>query len=358
MRTIPLIGLDYADLRTYTLSPDGRSAIAAFRAKSLSRIMRIPLDGRGEPEELFTVTSDVWAIDAAPDGSVLVSPLDRPAELVSFAPPGAQPLGQPAAAKLASFPELPSLDMVVVLTDGRAVIPARVSGRTRLMAVESGKNPVQLINTPEETAAPMTAMAGNRIAFVIGPAPHETIAIADASNGRISSRISPGKGSVESLAASPDGAMLYFTAGGSVWSVAAGSVEPRKICAGDWVVWNPSAGTLIVARSESSQISLFEVPANGGSERSISFDRASPLFSGFVSSGTIRADGQMLAPLNVVDSWFNPLALLDLKSGRMTRFAGDGISDLHSAAWTPGGGIVASREALVSTIWRFTPERK
>jgi hypothetical protein len=264
---------------------------------------------------------------------------------------GAQPL------KIASFPALYGLDIVVALTDGRVAIPVDVSGRTRLMAVERGKDPVPLVNTPEETAAPVTALPGNRIAFAIGPEPRETIAIADASNGRITGRISPGKGIVQSLAASPDGGALYFTAGGSVWSIATAGGEASKICAGDWVVGNPSGGTLMVARKHSSEISLFEVPATGGSERTIALDRTSPLFNLFISPATIRG-GQMLVSLNVADSWFNPMALLDLQSGRITRIAGDGVSDLHSAAWTHDDGFVASREGLVSTIWRFTPEGK
>ena len=66
----------------------------------------------------------------------------------------------------------------------------------------------------------------------------------------------------------------------------------------------------------------------------------------------------MLVTLNVADSWFNPLALLDLKTGRITRLAGDNASDLHSPAWTPDGGIIANRLGLVSTIWKFSPERK
>jgi hypothetical protein len=90
----------------------------------------------------------------------------------------------------------------------------------------------------------------------------------------------------------------------------------------------------------------------------IPFDHTSPLFSLFMSPGTIRSDGQMLIPLNVADSWFNPLALLNLQSGRVTRLAGDNASDLHSAAWTRDGGIVASRMGLVSTIWKFTPQDK
>ena len=69
------------------------------------------------------MTSNVWALDADPDGSILVSPLECPAELVSYSWRGTRPLGQPV--KIASFPELSFLDMVVVLTDGRAVVPRR-----------------------------------------------------------------------------------------------------------------------------------------------------------------------------------------------------------------------------------------
>jgi hypothetical protein len=286
--------------------------------------------------------------------------MDRPGEMVSFRPQGTQAGGQAKSAptKMGSFAKPSWPDMVVVLTDGRGVIPAEVSGGSRLMAVEHGKDPVPLVNTPEETAAPMTAMPGNRIAFVIGPEPHETIAVADASNGRVSARISPGKGIIQSIAASPDGGTLYFTAAGSVWAIGSGGGEPRNICPGEWVVSNPGSGALIVGRSESSRINLFEVPVAGGRERAIPLDPASPLFGFFVSPGTIRGDGQMLVSLNVADSWFNPLAQLDLKTGRITRLAGDGVSDLHSAAWTSDGGIVASRMGLVSAIWRFTPEDK
>jgi hypothetical protein len=359
-RSIPVHGMDYANLRSYTLSPDGGSIVAAFRAKALDRIVRFPLDGGSSPQELFTVTSDVWGMDAAPDGSVLVNTMDRPGELVSFRPQGRQPPAQAKSApiKMGSFPKPSWPDMVVVLTDGRGVIPAEVSDDARLMAVEHGKDPVPLVNTTEETAAPMTAMPGNRIAFAIGPEPHETIAVADASNGRINARISPGKGIIQSVAPSPDGGTLYFTAAGSVWAIGSGGGEPRNICPGEWVVSNPAGATLIVGRNESSRINLFEVPVAGGSERTIPLDPASPIFGFYLSPGTIRSDGQMLVSLNVADSWFNPLAQLDLKTGRITRLAGDGVSDLHSAAWTRDGGIVANRMGLVSAIWRFTPDDK
>jgi hypothetical protein len=231
------------------------------------------------------------------------------------------------------------------------VVDMSVSGRMRLMLMESGKAPVALIKTQEESAAPMTALAGNRIAFAIGPEPRETIAVADTQTGRIAGRISPGRGVVQTLAASSDGATLYFTAGGSVWSVASAGGDPRRICAGDWVVTHPS-GALIVTRNEAAQIQLFEVDAVRGTERAIPADSATRIYA----LGAVRSDSVMVAPMMAADSWFNPLALVDLKSGRSTRLAGDGASDLVSAAWTPDGQIVALRQGLNATIWAFTPE--
>src|SRR5262249_13810442 len=69
------------------------------------------------------------------------------------------------------------------------------------------------LNTTEETAAPITVAGPHSIAFAIGPEPHQTVAIADTSNGRISGRIAPGKGEIVSLAATPDGKTIYFAAG-------------------------------------------------------------------------------------------------------------------------------------------------
>jgi len=260
--------------------------------------------------------------------------------------------------RIAGFSQAPVWDMVAALPDGRTVIPVVVYGRTRLMVVQRGKDPVSLVNTTEETAAPMTAVGANQIAFSIGPEPHETIALADTATGRISGRISPGKGVIKSLAASPDGATLYFTAGGSVWSVASTGGASRQICSGERVVAYPSGHRLVVARQETSKSRLFEVPAGGGAERAIPSDPASPLFWELISSVTIRGDGQMLVSLYTADSAFNPLGLLDLQSGKIRRIAGDRASDLHSAVWTRDGQIVASRVGFLSMIWKFTPESK
>jgi predicted Ser/Thr protein kinase len=348
-RPFPMETLAGSEVAAVTLSVDGKALIAALRSKSLGRIVSIPLEGRGGPRDLFTVTGDVHRLEAGADGSVLVNLWDRSAEVVSLPRTGGQPQ------RIAAFPHLPS-NAVVALADGRAVVTVQSSGRSRLMAVAAGKDPAPLINTTEETSGPMTAVAGNRIAFAIGSAPRESIAIAAVSNGRIGARIAPVKGEIRSLAAAPDGETLYFTAAGSVWSIANGG-EPRRICAGDGVGAHPSGSSLVVVRVESAQARLFEVPTAGGVEREIPVNPASRIFGSF-SSGAIRADGQMLLALNPSDSWFNPLALLDLRSGQLARLAGDGVSDLPAGAWTRDGQIVATRLGLNASIWKFTPEGK
>jgi len=341
----PIVVDGSPEVRAFALSPDAESVVAALPAKALMRIVRIPLRGRGVPDDLFTVTSDVWHMDVAGNGSMLVNLIDRPGEVVRLTPTGAQ------MAMIGRFPQATASKMVVTLADGRDVVDVSVSGRMRLMVMERGKAPVPLLKAQDESAAPMTALTGNRIAFAIGPEPRETIAVADTQTGRIAGRISPGKGVIQTLAASSDGATLYFTAGGSVWSVASAGGDPRRICAGDWVATDPS-GTLIVTRNEAAQIQLFEVDAVRGTERAIPADAATRIYG----LGMVRSDSVMVAPMMAADSWFNPLGLVDLTSGRSTRLAGDGASDLISAAWTSDGQIVALRQGLNATIWTFTPE--
>ena len=78
------------EIRAVALSADGASAIAAVSANALTRIVRVPLDGRRVPEDLFTVTGDVWDLDVAATGAVDVNVADRSGEVVRFAPSGAE----------------------------------------------------------------------------------------------------------------------------------------------------------------------------------------------------------------------------------------------------------------------------
>src|SRR5262249_864627 len=128
------------EVLTWSPSGDGKSAIIASPAGKLVRILSMPLDGRANPRTLFHVSHSGRGLDGGGDGSLFVNLVDRPAQVVRISPRGGSP------EKLASFPQLPFMDMVVALPDGRAVVTVQAAGRTRLMVLKKGKDPAPLLN--------------------------------------------------------------------------------------------------------------------------------------------------------------------------------------------------------------------
>jgi len=335
--------------RAFTVTRDGQSVIATMWADSLIRIVSIPLNGRTSPQTLFTVANLAWYMDAAPDGSVYISLMDRPTELVR------RSLASGQTEHIASYSQLP-IPMLVELSDGRAVVAERTAGRTRLMVVEKGKEPIPLTSTAEETSAPMTAAGPHGIAFIIGTEPHQALAVADTISGRIEQRISLNKGKIVSLASSLDGKTLYAAAGGVIWAVSASGSEPRMIRTGDSVAADPSGRYLVINANETSKTRLFSVPLEGGAEREIKMDPSQPLMgTWWLSPNSVSPDGRLLFPLQPSDSWFSPIGLIDTATGHVTRIASDDVSDYHSMAWLPDGRILALRVGLRSTLWKFQP---
>ena len=335
----------------WTVAHNDQSVLVAYPTGSLVRIVSISMNGRTPPQTLFTVANQVWYLDSAPDGSVYMGLVDRPGELVRRSLAGDQ------SEQIASFSENPN-EMIAVLPDGRAVVTVRTGGRTRLVSVTKGKDPVPLTSTAEETSAPMTLAGPREMAFVIGPHPHQTIAVAETSTGRITRRILLNKGNIESLASSPDGTTLYAAASGTVWAVPPGG-EPRMIRAGESVAADPSGRHLVITVTENSRLRLFRVPADGGSEQEIVTDGSIRLMGAGagLSPNALDAQGRLLNPLSPRDSWFNAPGLLDTATGRVTRIASDDVSDYHSMAWLPDGRILALRVGLRSTLWKFQPRK-
>ena len=336
-----------------TFSHDGQSILATELSGSLTRIVSIPVNG-GTPQILFTVANLVWYLDSGRDGSVYMSLTDRPSELVR------RPLSGGEVEHIASFPQQSESDTITVLPDGRTVLSAVTSGRPRLVLVEKGKEPVRLVSTAEETSTPAAAAGTNEVAFVIGPAPHQTIAIAEVASGRIARRIPLNKGEIQSLASSPDGATLYAAAGGSVWAIPL-TGELRNIRAGDSVTVDPSGRHLVIGIYEGSKFKLFRVPTDsggdGGPEQEIMISSTKPLMSYPLSPNALNSEGSLLHPLSPVDSWFNAIGLVNTATGKLTFVRCDDISDYHSMAWLPDGRIMALHIGLRSTLWRFQPQK-
>jgi eukaryotic-like serine/threonine-protein kinase len=347
-------GVDEVDGgRNFTVSLDGKSVLTFVHSGALTRIFRFPVGGPETSTQLLTATGTVWFLEAGPGYSFYANMVDRPVDVVRFAPDGTR------QERLATFPQTPDLTTMTVLPDGRAVLPIRASSRIRLMAVQKGKDPAPLVNTNEETDAPVTTCGSREIAFMIGPAPHETIAFAEPASGRMVRTIAPGKGPVDSISCSPDGKTVYFAARGIVWSAPSAGPSTgnaaRKIRRGDGVVADPSGGRIIVQVQESLQLHRFSVPLDGGPEREIPADRSSPVAPISLSPNALRADGRLLTSLLPHDSWFNPPAFIDIATGRITRIPSDNLSDYQSIGWTPDGQVMALKIGLRATIWKFQP---
>ncbi len=71
--------------------------------------------------------------------------------------------------------------------------------------------------------------------------------------------------------------------------------------------------------------------------------------------GGLSADGRLLVPLAPRDSWFNPPGIIDTATGRITRIPSDNQSDYRSMGWTRDGQVIALKNGLRATLWKFQP---
>jgi hypothetical protein len=243
---------------------------------------------------------------------------------------------------------------LVLLPDGRVAATIPMAGSTRLAAFSKGKDPVALVQTAEETSSPATLVGGGEIAFLIGPAPRRTLAVASIATGRISRRIAFDKGEIASLGTPPGGRVLYAAAGGSVWRIPVEGGEPVKIHAGDSMLVEPSGESLLVQLTEPSRSRLVRVPLNGGADRDVAVTGLR--LPGYpLSAAMMNKDGRMLTPVVTDSAWAYPPGLLDLASGELKAIASDFAGDYHAMAWMPDGRILAWALPTRRDLWKLAP---
>ena len=121
--------------KNFAVSLDGKIGCNVAHSGALTRIFRISISGADVPAQLLTVIGTVWNLESGQGGSLYANMVDRPVDVVRFAPDGTR------VERLASFPQVPDLTSMTVLPDGRAVLPVRASSLVRLMAVQKGKDP-------------------------------------------------------------------------------------------------------------------------------------------------------------------------------------------------------------------------
>ena len=350
IRQLPTGAADDSSAVGLAVSRDSQSVILSRAAGDRTEIVSLPASGRGSPRVLFGSSGSVQFLDTSPDGSIYLDERDSPVHILRFSPSGGP------ATVISTLPGQPVRGGVttVFLPDGRALVPARRAGRTRLMLVEAGKEAVPLVSTSEETSSPAALIGRGQVVFDIGPAPHRTLAIANLSNGRITQRIAFDRGEPMSLAASPDGNTIYCAAAGSIWSIAVAGGEPRKIHAGESATVVPGGQSLLVHIVESGRTRLLEVQLEGGGEKEIPVNGPFHLVESGITSSAIR-NGKLAVPLASLDSWFFQPGVVDLATGRMTGITVDFPADFHYEGWTADGHLMAWTHELRSTIWKMTP---
>ena len=100
---------------------------------------------------------------------------------------------------------------------------------------------------------------------------------------------------------------------------------------------------------------LFSVPLDGSPESEIPLDRSIPVATSQLSTNALNGDGRLLVPLAPRDSWFNPPGVVDTATGRITRIPSDNPGDYRSLGWTRDGQVIALKNGLRATVWRFQP---
>ena len=332
---------------TVGVTRDGKHALISSPRGDTFQVTSIPLSGRVAPQTLFDLDQPVYSLDPGPHGSIYLDQNDRESELVRFSPEGGP------VEKIASLANPNGLDDFAVLPDGRAIWAEGTGSRARLILVEPGKSPSPLISGNEETAGPMTAVGSDEVAFMIGPQPRHTIALAALSTGRIIRQLAFDHGTVTELAASPDGKTLYCVADGAVWSLPLARGEARELATGDSIAVDASTDSLVVEVRGRRSSRLVRVPLAGGPEQEI----PGQYHLGYVlDAGSIR-NGEIVAPMSS-PTWYWPPGIFDLATGKAATIPLDYTSDFHYMDWTPNGRIMAVTMDWVGTIWKFSPEKR
>ena len=233
-----------------------------------------------------------------------------------------------------------------------------IAGARRTLTISrAGEEFVPFVVTQEDARGPLTMLGSEQFAFVAGTNEQSVVAVASSRTGRIARRLEGTRGrEIIRMAASPDGATLYFVADAQIWSIPAAGGEPRLVTAGLSVTVDPNGRFLIVQRVSSDRVSLFRRDPDG-SETTIAMPPGPVLVRNSLWPGSLAADGRLLIAVGTTDSWFWRPAILDPASGRLSRIPMNYQADVEQDLTWAGDHFTALARRMASTLWRFEPVR-
>jgi hypothetical protein len=163
--------------------------------------------------------------------------------------------------------------------------------------------------------------------------------------------------SILTLGASPDGRTLYYAAGGSIWTLPATGGTPAKLGDGDSFTFDQDTGDLVVKLDEGARMRLVMLKAGGGTAHEIAVRSELRLIPRPLVPGAIR-QGRLLLGAASADSWFWHAAMLDLKTGILTKLAEPNPSDFHFVTWRADGVPIALGYGIDTALWHYTSRPK
>ena len=334
------------------IGADGSSVLAFVTVGDLQQAISVSRDGE-QTRILFPVTGKPWGLDAGAGGSVFVSTMDSPAELLRFPAVGGNP--DPIVMMAGNL-----LTSPVPLADGSMLIPSQVLGRRRLFIAAADGQLRPFLDSAEQATPPATLVGEHLVAFLSGSVGQPSmITVATMPEGRIVRRIEETRGiAPQSLVASPDGKTLYYVDAGSLFAVGVEGGAPRKLRPANGVAVDARgpAPSLIVQVNAPDGVKLFRVPLDGGSELSILFASSLRLAPASISGGAVGPDGRIAVTVTSPDTMFRSVALLDPATAVLERLPVTFDGDVQYPAWDRDGTLLAVGVSIRSSLWRFQPQ--
>ncbi len=335
--------------QTLAIDASGEKVLTAVPEHDLYRIVAIPRSGNGPVTTLLRVTEGVSGLDVGPDGSIYLDQHDRPQEFLRFRPEKSIPERLATAFRTRAMSPL-----LLPGSEGRLLLPSTSSGRDRLLTAMPGKDARPFADTGMQTGPPAVRVGDDKVAFLAGEGPQRRIALASLPEGRILKRLEQAPGqNIDTLAASPDGKILYYVQVGQVYAVPTADGPPQKIHPGDSVAVDPNNSELIVQMTGKDGVKLYRLQAAGGKGEEIPVRSALRLAPSPLAPDAVGQDGRILVAVTTRDSWFYSVAILDPKTGNLEPIALDYHGDLRQPAWGPDGLILATGLPFKTDVWRF-----
>ena len=305
------------------------------------------------PEPVLTIP-EAARFDVDRNGDLFVTLRARPSEIYAF-----PPATKGVAERLGTIPtmNIRQRQSIAPLPNGTFLVGSRGSDHDRLLVVHPQRQPTTLIEGTEDTRPPVAAVGAQHAVMMMGPVASPDIAIVNTADGRLVRRFHAPAAEIGSLDASPDGRTLYYTHGGSVWSLSAQGGTPTKLGAGDSLTVEHDTGDLIVKLDESARIRLVRMKPTGGAVAEIPLRGELRLIQRALMPGAVRK-GKLVLGLASADSWFWHAATIDLETGEVTKLATVNPSDFHFATWRADGVPIGFGFGLNTSLWHFTAREK